>query len=705
MEKNISGDATDQLIEITEENIDEYAKQLQFDTLVRECVLEDLCKSYNISREDMFVLVHALKNAGNNIVTLKTSGYKTNPITDKEERQQITLIRNFGHENLINDLSYEIVDDDEETKVMLISDLRFGSIYSQHTILNDMFEKAKKMGVKYVFLTGDVVEGIFTGAKTIYNTTLHKYGYEDQAEFVASFFPRVEGITTYFVTGEHDLSFLRTKAKVDIGNLIQDKREDMIYLGPRRKKVDFVTSDRRTGKISIYLQHAKGNVPYTVSYKPQQKIASLRNEEKTEILVTSHFGACDSFLRRGVRSIQVPTVTATTDEMKDASTPVYNTIGAWIVGLKKDKTGKLENTTQMWIPYYKTIPDDYKTAKALYISDTKKVFIPRREEKDERDKVISSIKSGESFDEICSRLGLSKLKFGGLVEEAIQRGYDIKLDEENERVVVVKRNKKKVEPIKPDMEELTHVRQVWISDTHLCNEVQQLHMINKVYKEGYERGYREFLHFGDMSDGDYHNRDTHRYELFRLGADRQASYIADVWPRLPGVKTKLIGGNHDGTHKGNGGVDICQMIADKRPDIEYLGSEHAIYHPEVSSKTAEEMFHMGGGCSSSLSYKPQKYIDKMEPGTKPNLLGIGHFHQSEFLAYRNVVALLVPCLTAKSPFATRQALENTMGAYFVDFYVNKKGEVEMFQFEEKRFTQKDVKKDDYLKTKKLVLEK
>ena len=72
---------------------------------------------------------------------------------------------------------------------------------------------------------------------------------------------------------------------------------------------------------------------------------------------------------------------------------------------------------------------------------------------------------------------------------------------------------------------------------------------------------------------------------------------------------------------------------------------------------------------------------------------------------KNVIALLLPCLTAKSPFAVRQGLENTMGAYFINMYVNTKGEIEMFEFEEKRFTQADVKKNDFLKTKKLTLKK
>ena len=139
--------------------------------------------------------------------------------------------------------------------------------------------------------------------------------------------------------------------------------------------------------------------------------------------------------------------------------------------------------------------------------------------------------------------------------------------------------------------------------------------------------------------------------------------------------------------------------------MKFIGKERAIFRPEESPRTTIEVYHPGGGCASSLSYRPQKYIDKMEPGEKANAVGLGHFHQSYFMSYRNVIALLVPCLTAKSPFAVRQGLENTMGAYFIDMYVNSRGEIEMFEFEEKRFTGKDVKKDDFLKTRQLVLKK
>lgn len=696
---------SDELIEITEENMKEFANALQFDTLTQECILEDLCKSYSISKDDMFILIHELKNRGDNIVTLNTSAYKGRDDSEEEDKVQVTLIRNFGHEKLIKDLSYKIVDDDDNTKIMLISDTRFGSIYQQLSILNDMYVKAKEMGVKYVFLTGDVVEGIYSGAKSIYNATLHQNGYEDQAKLVAKLFPRVDGITTYFITGEHDLSFLKSKEKVDIGTIIDALRDDMIYLGPRRKKVNF-TTNKGSGEISLYLNHAKGNVPYTVSYKPQQKISSLRNEDKTDILVTGHFAACDSFLRRGVRSYQVPTVTATTDEMKDANTPVYNTVGAWIINLLKDKKGNLANTSQMWIPYYKTIEDDYKTARALYITDSKKVYMPIRSFKDEKDKIFAKIPNGSSIEEVCETFCISQLKFGGLIEEFLLRGYDIKVREvDGEKIVLKKKNKVQKGEIKPDINNLTRVRQVWLSDTHLCNEAQQLNLINQIYKEASYRGISTVLHFGDITDGDYQNRPDHRYELFRQGSSRQIEYLVNYYPYVDGITTYFITGNHDDTHNKNGGLEIGPIIEEKRPDMKFIGKERSIFRPEDSPKTSEELFHSGGGCASSLSYRPQKYIDKMEPGEKPNTVGIGHFHQSYFMSYRNVIALLVPCLTAKSPFAIRQGLENTMGAYFVDMYVNSKGEIEMFQFEEKRFTSKDIRKDDYLKTKQLVLKR
>jgi hypothetical protein len=65
--------ANSELTEVTEDNLKDLADQLQFDTLAQECIVEDLCKSYNITRDDLFILIHELKKRGNNIVTMNTT--------------------------------------------------------------------------------------------------------------------------------------------------------------------------------------------------------------------------------------------------------------------------------------------------------------------------------------------------------------------------------------------------------------------------------------------------------------------------------------------------------------------------------------------------------------------------------------------------------------------------------------------------------
>ena len=320
--------------------------------------------------------------------------------------------------------------------------------------------------------------------------------------------------------------------------------------------------------------------------------------------------------------------------------------------------------------------------------------------------MYSLIKNGDDIETVCEKLNTSELKLGGLIEEFILKGYDVSISEKDGKKVIIKKNNKSTtKPIKPDLANLTRIRQTWVSDSHLCNEVQQLHLLNDVYRETKERGIDTVLHFGDILDGDYKNRPDHQYALFRLGASRQIDYVAEYYPQVEGITTYFITGNHDDTHFKNGGVLVGPAIARMREDMVFAGDEHSYFRPDESPKTTIEMYHPGGGCASSLSYRAQKYIDKMEPGNKPNVVGMGHYHQSHFLSYRNVIALLLPCTTAKSAFAVRQGLENTMGVYFVDMYVNSKGEIEMFEFEEKRYTEKDIKKDDYLKTKKLVLKK
>lgn len=688
----VGNDEEKEVMDVNESNIELLSNQIQTDTLNGVCSFDDLMQTYNIDRKGLMKIIAELKKRGNNISILEnTSSFDS-------EGKMGTFIKNYGHITLNSDSVYKIEDNDPNIKIMFASDTRYGSKYSQPSIFNEMCANASSMGVKYIVINGDIVEGIYRGKKDILNQTLFRHGYEEQANYVKDILPRIDGVRYLIVTGEHDLTFLNSKAKVDIGKLIASKRDDVTYLGQKNAKLIF-TNGNNGNKIVIDLRHHVGTIPYTISYRPQQIISSYRNEDKPDILVCSHFLACDSFLRRGVREFQTPSVVATTDEMRMQNTPVYNTVGSWVVTLNKDKKGRLESTSQLLMPYYITIKDDYKTCKPLVISSRHSIHFPQKKAKDEIDKTFNQIKNGETLIDVCTRLGIEELDFMGLLEELKLRNYDINIEEQNGIQTIIKRNNyKRSKNIKSNIDELEHVKLIFISDTHCCSNTEQKSFTDKVIREGYKAGYKDIIHFGDVADGDYHNRADHRYSLHTLGATAQADYITDTYfpvSKEDDINYFFITGSHDWTHMINGGANLGKMIEKARNDMHYLGNDRGIYSTGPNGRTKVEVYHPGGGCAASLSYKPQKYIDKMEPGNKPNILGEGHYHQSHFMFYRNVLSFLVPCLVAKTGFAKRQGLENTMGAYYVDLYINKKGEVEYIEFKEKRFEEKETKDSDF----------
>lgn len=322
-------------------------------------------------------------------------------------------------------------------------------------------------------------------------------------------------------------------------------------------------------------------------------------------------------------------------------------------------------------------------------------------------KLYRLIHSGDEFKELCTKLELDENSLIGLIELLKEEGYNIDIVKKNNQFYIEKQINKRIEKtVKPELNDLEHIRLCIVSDTHMGCTMEQLGLINKVYKEAYRRGITTVLHCGDMVDGDYRNkRPAWPYQEFAQGFDQQKRNVIENYPYVEGIDTYFICGSHDETHFLNGGADIGKDIDEARDDMHYLGMDKAIYMAGKNENVSILMQHPGGGCSKSLSYKPQECINKMETGSKPKILLQGHYHKSYYMFYRNVHAFLVPCLVGLSPFMRRMDIQNVMGAYFLDIYVNKKGEIQFIEPEEYLFDPKEEVKDDYLKTKQLVIKK
>ena len=250
---------------------------------------------------------------------------------------------------------------------------------------------------------------------------------------------------------------------------------------------------------------------------------------------------------------------------------------------------------------------------------------------------------------------------------------------------------------------LIHTELCVVSDTHFGNIHQQLHLLNQIYEEAYNRGITTVLHCGDLVDGNYPNRPEQPRQQFLHGFDEQAGYVVNMYPKVKGITTKYILGSHDETHYKNGQATINKWISSCRDDMIYLGQDNA----EIKINGVKIVLdHPGGGSASALSYKPQKRIEILEAGSKPKILLIGHYHKSYSFVYRNVRGIQVPALCDKTQFQQKQGLLNYVGAYFLDIYSNNKGNIEYFEAEEILFDSKDMWDEagkDKRKVKQLVI--
>ena len=304
-------------------------------------------------------------------------------------------------------------------------------------------------------------------------------------------------------------------------------------------------------------------------------------------------------------------------------------------------------------------------------------------------KLYRYMRHGSSVEEFMLKFHIKSTELQGILELCRIYGKNIDIVEKNGTIVFEKSQTRTFITTKPDLtqEKLTLTEICVVSDTHFGNIHQQLHLLNQIYQEAYNRGIKIVLHCGDLVDGNYPNRPEQPRQQFLHGFDEQAGYVVDMYPKVEGITTKYILGSHDETHYKNGQATISNWVSRCRDDMEYLGQDSAAIN---INGVKIFMDHPGGGSAQALSYKPQKRIEILESDFKPKILLIGHYHKSYSFVYRNVRGIEVPCLCDKTQFQQKQGLSNAVGAYFLTIYSDSKGNIQYFEPEEILFRPNDM---------------
>ena len=122
------------------------------------------------------------------------------------------------------------------------------------------------------------------------------------------------------------------------------------------------------------------------------------------------------------------------------------------------------------------------------------------------DKIWKYIRNDMPIETFMRKFGLSYNELNGLIELCKLYGKNIYLDNDGEKLVFKKQVYKPTALSKKSTNDLIHTELCVVSDTHLGNIHNQLHLLNEVYEEAYNRGIDTVLHVGDLVDGNYPNR-------------------------------------------------------------------------------------------------------------------------------------------------------------------------------------------------------
>lgn len=654
--------------------------------LVRERTIKSIASILEISEYEVLGYIYKLREKGLNIDYYERDG-------------EAYLVKN-DHPDLSKENVYRIEEDvNTKTKFAVIADLRFGSKYEQIAILNDMYQKFLRDGVKYVIIAGNLLEGPYTGKDQLeFGKSLNFNDGKSQADHLIEYFPRVLGIETLFITGKNDHKWAKS---LNVGEYIAKNRPDMKYLGPKSCTVYF-------NNVCFRVEQLKKGDAYTIAYPPQKYSRSMSSYENYDAILLGgglniqHFPSI-----RDTQIFSIPSVVDRTPKM--ASDNQMNTMGALQFEIEYYKNGRLKHLVPLIMPYYDRSKKSYFEVKKLNIRLNDDLEIVDLEDEEIKvnnyfatiDKLYNLMKKEERFVDLKNRLSLTDNELMGVITYLQQMGRAIEMVEINNELIVRKYvQKRRQYDMKPPIEELHKKELLIVSDTHYGSIWCQPSMVNTAVYEAYNRGITDIIHVGDITDGDYARlRPNHVHEVFLYGATGQLDYVVKHLPKYKGMKWHVITGSHDQTHMFNYGLDLGKELAKRRSDVEYLGQDRAMFYLD---KCAIEVFHPGGGTSRILSTKPQNGIDQMPSKTKPKISLRGHYHKVYYMMYRNIHTFLCPCNVDQSSFMMKNELPNLMGDYFLTVYYDDNGHIHYIVPEVMLFSQEDVRKNDWDNPKKNI---
>jgi len=181
------------------------------------------------------------------------------------------------------DKRYQIGDGDGTYHFAIISDTHLGSKATHLSDLHDFYDKMQERDVDLILHAGDISDGWEVHDNQINEVHGEAAGWDRLIDYTVENYPKREGITTAYISGNHDRKLWRRQG-IRFGEQLNNKRDDLEWLGDAMARLVFDPEN----DIDIELIHPSGGQPYTIGYRAQTLYREQPHEIRPSLSAIGH---------------------------------------------------------------------------------------------------------------------------------------------------------------------------------------------------------------------------------------------------------------------------------------------------------------------------------------------------------------------------------------------------------------------------------
>jgi len=644
------------------ENKDKHNLNL-IETLKKGIDIKELSEKLNISVKTCESVIEDIKSQGYNVLQAGNEIKISNIIVPTDNR----IEHKWNGDKII--------------RFGLMGDTQINSKYTQLTHLHKFYDICKAEGIDTVYHTGDIDEG--EQMRPGHQYECYEQGADDHVKEIVRVYPKREGITTYFITGNHDASIIR-RCGYDIGYPIAAQRDDMKYLGQLSAVIDL------TPNCTLELRHPidgtcfddkteiltkRGWVFFNELTQEDNVATMTKNEhefqwQNPEFITKQHYKGYLYHIKSRTIDMMI--------------TPNH---GLWV---RRSKAGLgWKENLEMPAKSHRNHNTDWHMETAEEVCE-KQYCRQRWQMTNKCDKWQGEILSNtykvpfiesknKGMEKRMLHIGeVDLIDFCELVAWYVTEGHadkkrvsicqDKKINPDNHKLITDLLERMNIPyAIEGRNDKDIVIRSVELSKylTDICGNGSREKYIPSFLKELPIKYLRVMFDTMILGDG-WINGKSHGYKSI---SKQLRTDIMEIAIKLGYGVSEYKDTVHITT------IQTQPTITIKPEKVEYDGMVYCCKVPNELILVRRNGKATWSHNSYALSYKLQKMVEAMSGGEKPNILACGHYHKSEYFFYRNVHIFQTSSFQAQTPWMKGKGIATSIGGWIVEINADNEGTI------------------------------